>query len=67
MQGVNAILAFLQDKVDKYFDKFEVALHLNFRFAHSHAQLYCFSAIFNVPASTALPSDIVWRALMYCG
>ena len=28
-QGVNAILGFLQDKVDKYFDKFEVrwAIH----------------------------------------
>ena len=30
MQGVNAILAFLQDKVDKYFDKFEVALVFEF-------------------------------------
>lgn len=43
LQTLNAVLNYVQDSIDKYFDKFE---------------LYCLTEVFRIPAHISLPGDL---------
>jgi len=43
-QGMTTMLTFVQDAIDKYFDKFE---------------LYCLSNVFHIPENVTVPGDPV--------